>query len=117
MPTTIEPTRSSSSKRGGQGSHGSLTKAGKMRHQQPLNWSNARKTKKLLKGKGREAGKVIGTSEVMNWHKKKHDNPRLSKRRNAHRRLSEEDGGLGREVGQWKGPISRGDQLKAGRRK
>ena len=107
MPTTVAPipTKSSASKRGGQGSHGSLTKAGKMRKQQPLNWGNARKTKKIIKGKGREAGKVIGTTDVVNWHKKKHLGPRMRNRRIAHLRMTTKEGGLDRASGQWRGPL------------
>lgn len=91
---------SSQGKKGGQGSHGSITKAGKVRHDSPKNWELARKvTKPIRKGK-----EIVGTTTVSRNHKRKHNCPRVANKRLAHLRMSVEDGGLGREAGQWSGP-------------
>jgi ribosomal protein S30 len=69
-------------KKGGRGTHGSLSKAGKMREQQPKNWKlNERKTKHNIPQK----------------HIHKHKVPRMSNRRKYEKRF-----GLGRKSGQNK---------------
>jgi len=67
-----ERTGQSSRKRAGRGSHGSTTKAGKMRMQQPKHWDLS----KNLNEKG-QAQK----------HYKKHKSPRMAKRRSYEKRV------------------------------
>jgi ribosomal protein S30 len=83
-------------KKGGKGTHGSLTKAGKVRHNFPKNWETARKADKYIKKKDGVKTKV----QVIRWHKKKHLGPRIRNKRLAYMRGEEKFGGLGRAVGQ-----------------
>jgi len=76
-------------KKGGKGTHGSLTKAGKVRSVSPK-WDNERrKNKKSLPQR----------------HRKKHSTPLRRNRRLAHLRGDTKQGGLGREAGQYYPPL------------
>ena len=66
-----ERTGQSSGKRAGRGSHGSTTKAGKMRQQQPKHW---------------ELGTNVGKKGQKQKHYKKHKNPRCANRRKFEKR-------------------------------
>ena len=88
------------SKKGGRGTHGSLSKAGKVRTVSPKNWDNARKANKVVRKKG-----SIITIVVTRNHKKKHAGPLKRNKRLAHLRGSPKQGGLGREAGQYYPPL------------
>ena len=88
------------SKKGGKGTHGSLSKAGKVRHVSPKNWNDARRANKVV----RKKGSVI-TVVVTRNHKKKHASPLRRNKRLAHLRGDQKQGGLGREAGQYYPPL------------
>jgi ribosomal protein S30 len=99
--SSIKPaTQSSQSKRGGQGSHGSLTKAGKVRNNTPKCDVAPRKVTKIIRGKD----SAIRTEIKVRNHRKKHLGPKMANRRLARLRTPTTQGGLGREAGQWRGP-------------
>ena len=94
----------STGQKSGKGTHGSLTKAGKVRRNTPINVNNLRKVVKPIKGKGKESGKIQGSVTMIMHHKKKHACPRVAKKRLAHLRMTQEEGGLGHNIGQWREP-------------
>jgi hypothetical protein len=89
----------STGQKSGKGTHGSLTKAGKVRHNTPLDVDALRKVVKPVKKKGNSAG--VATITMVMHHKKKHDCPRVAKKRLAHLRMTQSEGGLDRKAGQW----------------
>ena len=92
---------STQSKRGGQGSHGSITKAGKVRRVSPMDWTNARRVVKPIKTRDKATNTMLvtGTVTMIRLHKKKHGGPRISKKRIAF--LRDNKHGLDRKAGQW----------------
>lgn len=76
-------------KKGGKGTHGSLSKAGKVRDVSPKWETERRKNKK----------------NVLQKHRKKHSGPLQRNKRLAHLRGDRKQGGLERESGQYYPPL------------